>query len=296
MDDRRDDPRLAAAEPWIPVGELGEAFQSGAGTQHRLARSERLAGARLALHFEDGSATDYHFLSATELSRVRDERGAELEAGNREARHGTLRAETPHSYHATEIRPGIFFLDFIAPELRASTMSFVLDLGRGIFTALVASLPDRSELTVPLIERVRQGGELTCVDARFLSGAIGSPCTPATERHRDSTELVGERIEYAYSASERYEHVYLNERFFTWHCLAGSERALADTDRCRYLKVAEQLYLFVWREKIIPTLGAVLVDLAQMKTTGKIFGYRGFDFEALTNFPVGAQARRAGVP
>ena len=46
----------------------------------------------------------------------------------------------------------------------------------------------------------------------------------------------------------------------------------------------------MWREKIVPTLGAVLVDLEQMKTTGKIFGYSGFDFGTVMNFPVGARA------
>ena len=38
-------------------------------------------------------------------------------------------------------------------------------------------------------------------------------------------------------------------------CLDGVEKGLADVDRCHYVQVAEDLYLFVWREKIIPTLG-----------------------------------------
>ena len=69
-------------------------------------------------------------------------------------------------------------------------------------------------------------------------------------------------MEYTYSPTERYEHIYLNEDFYTWQCLMGSEKGLADTDRCHYLKLGEQLYLFVWREKIVPTLGAVVADFA----------------------------------
>jgi hypothetical protein len=87
----------------------------------------------------------------------------------------------------------------------------------------------------------------------------------------------------------------LNDAFYTWHCLAGSEQGLADTDRCHYRKIAPDLYLFVWREKIVPTLGIVVVDLAQSKTTGQILGYRGFDFGAVTSFPVGARARIVSV-
>ena len=103
--------------------------------------------------------------------------------------------------------------------------------------------------------------------------------------------MVGKRVEYTYSPTECYEHIYLNERFYTWHCLLGSEKGLADTDRCHYYKLADRLYLFVWREKIVPTLGSVVVDLEALRTTGKIFGYQGEGPGGLSNFPVGARAR-----
>ena len=66
----------------------------------------------------------------------------------------------------------------------------------------------------------------------------------------------------------------------------GVEQGLCDTDRAHYYKIAEQLYLFVWREKIVPTLGLVMIDLQQHRSDGKIFGYQGADFDALSNFPV----------
>jgi hypothetical protein len=50
-------------------------------------------------------------------------------------------------------------------------------------------------------------------------------------------------------------------------------------------------YLFVWRDKIIPALGVELIDLRNLRTTGKIFGYQGDDFGRLSNFPVCASAR-----
>ncbi|MFB4109944.1 MoaF C-terminal domain-containing protein, partial [Klebsiella pneumoniae] len=52
---------------------------------------------------------------------------------------------------------------------------------------------------------------------------------------------------------------------------------------------------FVWREKIIPTLGVILIDLQLMRTDGKIMGYQGSDFGALSNFPVGASAKILNV-
>lgn len=228
----------------------------------------------MTLHFEDGSTVAYHFRSEAQLVR------------------GRSREET---YRASEIRPGIFFVDFIAVDRRASTISLVLDPERGICTAIEARLPTEAEAEVPLTERIRQGAELTGVKAKFLRGAIDVPFKRVTGRHAETGELIGKRIEYTYSRAERYEHLYLNEQFYTWHCLAGAEQGLADTDRCHYLRIADRLYLFVWREKIVPTLGAVIVDLERMKTTGKIFGYRGYDFGAVTNFPVGARARLVSV-
>ncbi|WP_311196791.1 MoaF C-terminal domain-containing protein, partial [Pseudomonas protegens] len=92
---------------------------------------------------------------------------------------------------------------------------------------------------------------------------------------------------YIYSASEAYEHTYLNANFYSWQCLRGLEHGLADTDRCHYSKIAEQLYLFDWREKIVPTLGLVLIDLKSGRSDGKIFCYQGADFSSAANFPVG---------
>ncbi len=107
-------------------------------------------------------------------------------------------------------------------------------------------------------------------------------------------------MEYTYSTTERYEHIYLNEHFYTWHCLLGSEKGLADTDRCHYLKLGDVLYLFVWREKIIPPWGAVVVDFQAMRTMGKIFGHaQGAgsrdDASEVVDFRVGARARLLNV-
>jgi MoaF C-terminal domain len=132
---------------------------------------------------------------------------------------------------------------------------------------------------------------LTAVSAVFSSAALDVPFTAATPRHEPTTDLIGRRVEYAYSPTERYEHIYLNKDFYTWHCLMGSEKGLADTDRCHYLKLGDELYLFVWREKIVPTLGAVVADFSVMRTMGKIFGHAQDGPAGVVDFPVGARAR-----
>jgi hypothetical protein len=262
------------------VGELEQAFEK---ESNIFPQTSALVGKQLPINFENGLILELRFASAKtllwrELSR----------AGNPQW--------TKANYLCNEVRKGVYFVDFLNRRERATTISLALDTGEGIGMAVIGQLPTRRETREGLLDRVAAGRELTSVRASFLHGSIGRPFREGVTRiHPATTELVGNRIEYTYSPTERYEHVYLNSGFYTWHCLAGAERTgdvgLADTDRCHHFKLGDKLYLFSWQEKIIPTHGVVIVDLDAMRTCGKIFGYRGNDFRKLANFPVGARAR-----
>ena len=54
--------------------------------------------------------------------------------------------------------------------------------------------------------------------------------------------------------------------------------------------------LFIWREKIVPTLGILLIDLVGLKTDGVIIGNDGFDAETIVHFAVGARAEVLQAP
>ena len=62
----------------------------------------------------------------------------------------------------------------------------------------------------------------------------------------------------------------------------------ADVDECDFRKIRDDLYLFAWREKLIPTFGLVLMDIDNLRTTGKIMGFTDDTFTAVTHFSVGA--------
>lgn len=270
---------MSEASPWIAVGELAQAFEPDSNT---LPSTTDLAGTALHVHLENGQVIGHRFETDNRLHW-------EITAGK------DVGTGAEEAYFATKVREGIYFIDFIKHLDRATTVTLLLDLNQGIVTALIGRLPDGPEATGSLLQRAAQGKELTAVSATFLSGALNAPFTPETPRHAPTEELVGQRVEYTYSPTERYEHIYLNENFYTWQCLSGSEKGLADTDRCHYYKLAEDLFFFVWREKIVPTLGAVVVDFDQMRTAGKIFGYQGAGFRELTSFPVGAYARLLNI-
>jgi hypothetical protein len=272
---------MGEASKWISVGALGAAFERNSNV---LPSTAGLAGRRFQLHFDDGSFVEHSFASSTRLERiVRDD-----------GRAGASPIGGATTYSATEIRPNFYFVSFLEQQQRASASALLMDLSAGVCTLVLGQLPTRHQTSKPLLSRVADREELTDVTVAFRAGAIDAPYLSATPHHAVTRDLIGKRIEYTYSASERYEHIYLNDRLYTWHCLAGSEKGLADTDRCHYRKLADNLYLFVWREKIVPTLGVVVIDFSQSKTTGRIVGYEDFELGALTSFPVGAQVRILG--
>jgi hypothetical protein len=264
---------------WIPVGALGDAFLPD---NNCLPPVLDLAGKKLRLYFENGWIIDHEFASGDRLDR----RMIEGESDSRQGKE---------LYVATRPRENIYFVDFIKSGERATSVSLVLDLKRATFIALIGELPTADESMIPFLTRIAQGKELTSVRLTVLRGGIDAPVDDGGQLVEPTSDLLGRRVEYTYSPHERYEHIYLNERFYTWRCIEGSEKGLTDTDACHYFKIDENLYLFAWREKIVPTLGIVMVDLNALKTTGKIVGYESNDFGKLRNFTVGARARVISV-
>ena len=130
--------------------------------------------------------------------------------------------------------------------------------------------------TLPTAEEAARGpfelattGELTVVSAEISRAAMDGPFTSRSPARADGGSR-WKRVEYIYSPTERNEHIYLNRALHV-ALPPGHREGLADTDRCHYLKVGDELYLFVWREKIVPTLGAV--SWTRGEAMGKIFGH-----------------------
>lgn len=261
--------------PWIPVGELQNGF---AISPNILIPTDDLVGKHLTIYFADGTVIAHHFTNSDKLTWT-------IQSGNDAGESVT------ETYHATSLRDGIYFVDFIKSAERAMSVTLVLDLNKHVFTATIAQMPIDVEAKKSLIERVANNEELTGVTAQFAHGTIDKPYCDNGQLHTETNELVGKRVLYTYSPHEQYEHIYLNPNQYTWQCVQGVEKGLADTDSCHAYKIADELYLFVWREKIIPTIGVVMIDFARKKTTGKIMGYAENNFGTLSNFQIGVFAR-----
>jgi hypothetical protein len=262
---------------FIQVGELVKGISEGT-----LPADDGLAGRTLELFEADGSTTRLSFAAGGALAW-------EAVAGPRAGERGE------ESALITQPRGGIFVVDHIASSRRATAVTLVLDLPAGAATTVTGTLPTADQAALSAFDLATAGKELTSVATSIVPSFVDRPWAPDAHPHAPTDALVGKRVQYVYSETEAYEHIYLNEDLYTWQCLRGSEEGLADTDRCHYRRIADELTLFVWREKVIPTLGVVLVDWAAKRSNGKLFGYETDDFGALSTTQINSHATLLNV-
>jgi hypothetical protein len=268
---------MSDALHFIQVGELVKGISEGT-----LPPADELAGSSLALHVEDGRVVRLEFATGGAVSwRVTEGPGA----GERGEERCLI----------TRPREGVFMVDYVSSTRPATSVTIVLDLQRQAATLVAGTLPTAAEAAQGAFTLATAGAELTLVRCEILRAAVDRPFTAADHPHVPTGELLGKRVQYVYSPTEKYEHIYLNEHLYTWQCLAGSEKGLADTDRCHYRRIGDELYLFVWREKVIPTLGVVVVDWRAKRSNGKLFGYESSDFVVLSNTAIASVATLLNV-
>ncbi|MCF6386715.1 molybdenum cofactor biosynthesis F family protein [Mycobacterium sp. MBM] len=165
-----------------------------------------------------------------------------------------------HPYRAVEVRPGIFFVDFVKGDgVGSSDVSMIIDRTDGKVTVADSSFADRHGAI-----RMRTD---------ILNGRIvgAGPIEPRGL----STELVGKRIYYRYSPTEHYEHIYLNSGTFVWHCIKGGEVGLADVDPIQVFELADGIVILHWSETVMPVESIVVIDLAHGRSIGRMFCWDG---------------------
>jgi len=239
---------------------------------HRLALTDKLVGKRLEFDFdEDGESSkiliDFKNQSQLEWGKI----GAPLKV---------------EQYEAIELRSDIFFVDWVCHQDAKQSISVVIDFVSWEATLLRSDLPNQQKVIPCIHERIRTDNDLSAVKVHITHAGINGKTTPKV--HHRTKELIGKRLVHNYG-NHTYEHIYLNEELFTWHCLAGEGEGTADTEPSEYFKIGEALYLFIWREKIHPWIGIILIDLSQKRTAGKVFYGDIVDPDRVINYTVGAQ-------
>ncbi|MFT4230423.1 MAG: molybdenum cofactor biosynthesis F family protein [Microbacterium sp.] len=172
----------------------------------------------------------------------------------------------------------LYYAQFHHEYLPHEAVSLVLDLRSGYSLAILSVLGERTR-------------EKVAVQHLFGVGRI-EELAQTGEAPAPTTELIGRRVLWVYSSVHAYEHVYLSPHWYTWQCLAGPEQGLADTDENTVWRLRPGIYVFTWREKVIPCGSVTIADHRDQKAIrshGVLFG-EGDDGGA-THFTFGAHGR-----
>ena len=162
-------------------------------------------------------------------------------------------------YEAVLVRPDVVYLTITDTSRPLHACVLVVNRRTGR-TLTVSSMI--AEEPVPGQPRV---GQL------FRPGVIegvpptGAPPTP-------TRDLIGLRALYRYSPNHLYEHVYLSSERYAWQCLVGEQRGHGDVDLASTWSFGDNLYVFTFREFLIPVAATWLYDFDAMRTTGTFFG------------------------
>ncbi|CAI1936692.1 Molybdenum cofactor biosynthesis protein F [Serratia ficaria] len=85
-------------------------------------------------------------------------------------------------------------------------------------------------------------------------------------------ELLGYRTLNIYSPNHYYEHFYVNTERYAWQNLRGEQFGHGDMDYATYYKFEDDMYLFTFREKIIPVCSVFFFDFISGRCTGTFLG------------------------
>lgn len=178
-----------------------------------------------------------------------------------------------------EVDEELYYAQFHHDYLPNEAVTLILDLRSGHALAVLSVLGD----AVPGTTAVQHLFAPSRIEEIPQSGEAPAP----------TTELIGRRVLWVYSSVHAYEHIYLSPHWYTWQCLAGPEQGLADTDENTVWRIRPGIYVFAWREKVIPC-GSVTIadhrDQKALRSHGVLFGASEAD-QKPTHFTFGAHGR-----
>ncbi|KAM0549195.1 hypothetical protein ACHAPJ_009504 [Fusarium lateritium] len=230
-----ENPEFVPVGDWPTLEAMADGFR-----EHLMSTSDKLQGKSFQHQFDNGCQISHEFSSDHLTWKILEGEGQGL----------TGQAQ----YEAFEVRPDIFFVDFLKPDYN-EVVSLVVDLGTGQAIGGVSGFHDLD------------GQRRTYTSFMNALAHNNNPVQPFPS----TDDLIGKHVLYRYTPRDSYEHVYLNKGTFVWHCLSGTERGLADAEQCKMLKLRDSLYLLFWTETIMPVESMVVIDLENMRSTGRFY-------------------------
>jgi len=213
---------------------------------NRLPRTDQLAGTTMTVEEDGAAALHLSFTDGGTVSWTRDD--------------GTAGTDW---YEAVEVRPGVHYLTIgdAARPMRAAVLIVNRTTGRTLtISSVIADQPTPGR---PRVDQI------------FVPGKLAGGSLPPGGPPAPSRDLIGLRALYRYSPNHLYEHIYLSSERYAWQCLVGEQRGHGDVDLATTWGLGDDLYVFTFREFIIPVAATWLYDLRALRTTGTFFGLGG---------------------
>ncbi|MEV4097534.1 MoaF C-terminal domain-containing protein [Streptosporangium saharense] len=215
-------------------------FAAGIDT-NRIPVTDVLAGTEVSLTFDDGTTTTLSF---------KDAHGVSVDGG------------AADWYEAIAVRDDLFFVHWTQASRPREAFVVVLHNATGRALRIVSIVAEERTVGEPQVSQTFTPGT---IDGREVTGE-----TPAPTR-----DLIGRRALYRYSPNHLYEHVYLSSERYAWQCLVGEQRGHGDVDMASTWKIAEDVYVFTFREFLIPVAATWLYDWAALRSVGSFLGITG---------------------
>lgn len=258
-----DPTNLSDTSTWLPLNGLAPGFDAS-----KAPLSADLDGRTLTLVDDRGTRIVHTFSTGAVSWDYQPGAGDPIEAAD-----GTDTCEV------FRVDDDLYYAQFAHEHLPNEAVSLILDLRSGHALAVISVLGRKTTEHVA----VRHVFAPARIEEHEQTGDAPAP----------TTELVGRRVLWVYSGVHAYEHAYLSPHWYTWQCLAGPERGLADTDENSVWRIRPGIYVFAWREKVIPC-GSVTIadhrDQRALRSHGVLFGEDEPGGRA-THFTFGAHGR-----
>ena len=232
-------PNLVESAEWKAM----EDFSAGIDT-NRLPQTDALEGQTHEISLSDGGHVSLQFGSGRSVKwSVTGESWAGSDVD---------------TYDGVAVGDGAFWVDLNLSERPVESITAIFQPETG-WALLVHSIIHGEDFTTE-----------TRVMQTFHPGFVGAHANVTLPE--ETRDLIGKRTLFRYSANHLYEHIYLSSRRFVWHNLVGEQRGHAAAELATTWKLEDGLYVFTWREEIIPVGTVFVFDYARGRSTGKFIG------------------------
>lgn len=252
---------LSDTSTWLPLDGLEPGFDG-----NKPPTTDALDGRTITLENDNGSVIE-HVFTGTQVAWTYDAAPDDP--------HGD--AQSADTCEVFTIDEDLYYVQFHTSSRPDDAVSLLLDLRSGRALSIVSLI---GESGTPRVQQLFTTGTIRGIET---TGEAPAP----------TTDLIGRRVMWTYSETHAYEHIYLSPHWYTWQCLAGPERGLADTDEHSTWRLRPGIYAFTWREKVIPCASVTIADhrnVRSIRSTGVLFGLAE-DGASRTHFTFGADGR-----